>query len=257
MSKSLAMKYADMIAKEDAKYLLSSLLKAERLTKIARKCGLTRRTLYKLEERKDIRFKTKMKILRACIDASPNKTLGFLVGRSKDKTVSILMTYLSSLYTEAIQKTNAEEFKNALLSFLKARRRHFGLISDEIDSEVNTMLRFLEENALKFGIETSPEPLSTTKPEHLVRTIPFLINGLYLREENPRNLAKTYNVPLEWTQVISSTIRTILPPRMKTQKIEELKPELTAAGTFAPRTFKAEFTPKPFIPLAATLPSAA
>lgn len=257
MSESLAKKYADMIAKEDAKYLLSSLLRAERLTEIARKCGLTRRSLYKLEERKDIRFRTKMKILRACIEASPNKTLGFLVRRSKDKTVSILMTYLSSLYTEAIQKTSAEEFRNALLSFLEARTRHFGLISDEIDSEVNTMLRFLEESALKFGIELPPEPLNTTKPEHLLRTIPFLINSLYLREENPKNLAKMYNVPLEWTQVISSAIGSISLPRIKIEEIEKPK-LLTAAGTFAPSVFRAEFTSKsPQEPLAATLPSAA
>lgn len=252
MSESLAKKYADLIAKEDAKYLLSSSFRAERLTEIARKCGLTRRTIYKLKERKDIRFRTKMKILRACIEESPNKTLGFLVRRSKDKTVSILMTYLSSLYTEAVQKTSTEEFRNALLSFLEARTKHFGLISDEIDSEVNTMLRFLEESALKFGIELLPESLSTIKPEHLMRTLPFLIKSLCLQEENPKNLAKMYNVPLEWTQVISSAIGSISPPRIKIEEIEKPKP-LIAAGTFAQAEFTSKLLQKP---LAATLPYA-
>ena len=64
-------KYADFATKEDVNYLLFSLLDKERLSELARKSGLTRRTLYKLKERKDLRIKTKTKILKAAIETSP------------------------------------------------------------------------------------------------------------------------------------------------------------------------------------------
>ena len=254
ISETLSKKYSDTITKEDAKYIVFSLLGTEKLAEIARKCGLTRRTLYKLKERKYIQFRTKMKILKASIEASPNKTFGFLVRRSKDKAASILMIYLSHLYAEAIQKTSAEEFGNTLSSFLEARTKHFGLISDELEGEVNTMLRFLEESALKFGIELPPEPLHTTKQEHLLRTFPFLINSLY-RARTPKDLAKMYNVPLEWTQAISSAIGSISFPELKIKGVKEIG-TLEAAGTFPPRGFRAVPTPEQLAPFvaSATLP---
>ena len=258
ISETLSKKYADTITKEDVKYLVFSLLGTENLAEIARKCGLTRRTLYKLEERKYIQFRTKMRILKASIEISPNKTFGFLVRRSKDKAASILMVYLSHLYAEAIKKTSAEEFGNILSSFLEARTKHFGLISDELESEVNTMLRFLEESASKFGIDLPPEPLNTTKQEHLLRTFPFLMKSLYLGEKTPKNLTKMYNVPLEWTQAISSAIGSISFPEVRIKGVKEIG-TLGVAGTFPQRGFKAEPTPEPLTPslnvASATLPS--
>ncbi len=237
-SETLSRKYADTLTKEEADYLVFSLLGAEKLSEIARRCGLTRRTLYKLKERKYIQSRTQLKILKASIEVSPSETFGFLVNRSKDKAASILMIYLSHLYSEAIQKTNADEFEDILSSFLKARAKHFGLISDELEGEVNTMLRYLEESALKFGIELPPEPLYTTKPQHLQRTFPFLVKSLYLGEETPESLAKMYSIPLEWTQSISSAIGSIAFSKIKVEKIEE--PGLqSVAGAFAKRGFKA------------------
>lgn len=242
ISETLSKKYADTITKEEANYLVFSLLGTEKLAEIARRCGLTRRTLYKLKERKYIQSRTKMKILKASIEVSSNETFGFLVKRSKDKATSILMIYLSHLYSEAIQKTNAEEFENTLSSFMEARTKHFGLISDELESEVNTMLRYLEESALKFGIELPPEPLHSTKQEHLQRTFPFLVNSLYLGEETPKSLAKTYNIPLEWTQAISSAIGSISLSKIRVQEMEE-EGLMSVAAAFAHRDFEAKRIP--------------
>ena len=82
-------KYADFATKEDVNYLLFSLLDKERLSELARKSGLTRRTLYKLKERKDLRIKTKTKILKAAIETSPAEILDFLLVRHKDNTVGV------------------------------------------------------------------------------------------------------------------------------------------------------------------------
>jgi len=253
ISETLSKKYADMITKEDANYVVFSLLGTEKLAETARRCGLTRRTLYKLKERKYIQSRTKMKILKASIETSPDETFGFLVKRSKDKAASILMIYLSHLYSEAIQKTRPEEFGNTLSSFLEARTKHFGLISDELESEVNTMLRYLEESAQKFGIELPPEPLHTTKQEHLLRTFPFLVNSLYRGEETLKNLSKIYNIPLEWTQAISSTIGSIAFSRIRVQQMEE-PGRLPVAGAFTHRGFEVKRTPTSYqkLPVAAS-----
>ena len=252
-SETLSKKYADTITKEEADYLVFSLLGAEKLSEIARRCGLTRRTLYKLKERKYIQSRTKMKILKASIEVSSNETFGFLVNRSKDKAASILMIYLSHLYSEAIQRTNAEEFKSILSSFLQARTKHFGLISDELESEVNTMLRYLEESALKFGIELPPEPLHTTKQEHLQRTFPFVVKSLYLGDETPKSLAKMYSIPLEWTQTISSTIGSIALSKIRVQEMKE--PEfLPVAGAFTSGDFEVKRIPTSFQKVLAAAP---
>ena len=245
ISETLSKKYADTITKEDANYLVFSLLGSKKLTEIARRCGLTRRTLYKLKERKYIQFRTKMKVLKASIQASPNETFGFLVKKSKDKATSILMMYLSHLYSEAIRKTSPEEFGKALTSFLEARTKHFGLISDELESETNTMLRFLEESAFQFGIELPAESLHTTKQSQLLRTAPFLIDSLYREEDTPKGLAKLYNIPLEWTQVISSAIGSLSFSRMGAQEMEY--PEsLAVAGAFIYGGFETKRKPTSF-----------
>ena len=253
ISETLSKKYADTMTKEDANYLVFSLLGTEKLAEIARRCGLTRRTLYKLRERKYIQSRTKRRILKASMEVSPNETFGFLVKRSKDKAASILIIYLSHLYSEAMQKTNAEEFENTLSNFVEARTKHFGLISDELESEVNTMLRYLEESALKLGIQLPPEPLHTTKQEHLLRTFPFLVNSLYLGEEPPRNLAKMYNIPLEWTQAISSAIGSIAFSKIRVQEMEGPRLPLVA-GAFAHVGFEVKRTPTSYqkLPVAAS-----
>lgn len=233
MSHSIAKKYADLVIKEDLEHFLSLLLREHNLVEVARKCRLTRRTIYKLERTANPRFKTKIGILKASIEENPSETLDFLLKRSKDKTVSVLMSYLSHLYSKTINaKQNPRAFAVASRRFLEARKEHFGLISDEIDDEVNTMLRFLDDIALELRIQLPPESIETTKPEHLLETIPYIIRDVYFGEQTPPDLAKTYNVSPEWTKVISTTLGEIA--IVEKVKTHETKPGPLVTATNAP-----------------------
>jgi len=236
---NLSKKYAEMLSREDTNYILFSLLGTTKITEMAKRSGLTRRTLYTLKERQFIQSKTKRKILEAALEINRDATFDFLLNRSKGQAANILMVFLSQLYYETLQKNNVEDFRNSLLNFLKTRAKNFGLVTDELDDEINTMLLFLEQKADLFGVELPPEPIETVKPTHLVATMPFLLNDLYFGEDTPQNLARTYNVPMEYTQSIFIAVNKLslsTPSSMECEGIETLD----AAGAFIPSSFRAK-----------------
>ncbi len=108
--------------------------------------------------------------------------------------------------------------------------KHFGLILDELENEVNTMLGFLEETAHRFGVELPPEHLKTANQENLIQTVPFLVNSLYFGEETPNNLARMYNVPVEYTQAISTAIGTLSFPNTSIMELDNQETRYGAGG---------------------------
>ena len=137
------------------------------------------------------------------------------------------MDYLSYFYYMAIEAENAKDFEKALWYFLEGRRNNFGLISDEIPQEVNTMLRLLDETASNFKIEMPLETLKTTSKERLMRTLPSIFSDLYYKKNTAKGLAKFYDVPFEWTEAISQVTENIF---IKFEEPEEDK--LLTAATF-------------------------
>lgn len=184
--------------------ILSILPRNGGISGIAEKCNITRRTIYQFEKSSDVRQKTRVKILDACMQTNPEKTLKFLVERSKEKSTSILMIYLSHLYKKVIGIDMSEEFDLALRDYMETREKHFGLISDEISDEVETMTKTLYTKALEYGIEPPLESVKTTKASHIVETIPYVINFVRSGGFPLEEISKTYGVPLEFTQQINS-----------------------------------------------------
>jgi len=217
---NLARKYADLIGKEDLNYVISVLPGG--ISEISRKCKLTRRTVYRLQQEENIKQETKIKLLDACLQTSPSETLRYLVRRSKDKTASITLTFLSSIYESAVSARSSEEFKTCLDNFIEARREHFGLISDEIEDEVSSMLRFLDEKASELAVELPVETFETTRCSQLVEAIPILIRDIYTGRHVAEDLSKTYNVPVEFIRTLADSLIT---PLIATQT----KPDLTSA----------------------------
>jgi len=238
---SLAKKYADLVDKEDLNYLVSSLPGG--ISEISRRCKLTRRTLYRLQQEENIRQETKTKVLEACLETSPSETLRYLVRRSKDRSTSILLTCLSSIYENAVSARSAEEFKTCLDNFIEARSQHFGLISDEIEDEVSSMLRFLDEKASELTVELPVETLRTTKCSQLVETIPRLIQDIYAGR-TAEGLSKTYNVPVELTRVLSDSL--VAPPKLELKEIFLTSGTITRPAEEKPvppiRTFPSEIS---------------
>lgn len=235
---ALAKKYSDLLTKEDVRNILSLLPEDRGISGIAEKCNVTRRTIYQFEKSRDVRAKTRIKILDACLQTNPDQTLKFLVERSKEKSASILMTYLSHLYKEAISTDMIKGFDVALRDFLETRERHFGLISDEISDEVETMTGTLYEKVLEYGVELPLESVRTTSTSHIIEVIPYIINeirsGRFLEED----IARIYRVPLELTRRIGSSFESP-DEKLKFDKYGETK-TASLAATIVPSGFKAD-----------------
>ena len=230
ISERMAKRYAGVVTKQDVEYLLFSLLDTERLSAVSRISGLTRRTLYKLKDRADIRTKTKLKILRASFEASPSDVFSFLVERYKGNAAGVLMSYLSYLYNEALQSKQPAEFELAFSKFLDARSKNFGLISDEVENEVETMFRFLDESATRFGVPTPLESLRTTNREHLLKTLPLLVSSLQSGDNSPLSVARLFDVPIEWVQSVSTVTKDV-PNRLRPEEPWQV----TAATNILPK----------------------
>ena len=201
---SFSKKYPDILTKDDVKDILSVLPNERGISGIAEKCDLTRRTLYQLRKSNDIKQKTRLKILDACMETNPENTLKFLVERSKEKSVSVLMIYLSYIYKKAITRSVDEEFDKAFTDFIKTREKHFRLIEDDISDEIETMTMSLYTKALDYGIKPSLESIKTTKTSHIIDVIPYLIDDSRSGRFSAQEISEMYRVPLELTQRIDS-----------------------------------------------------
>jgi len=239
---TLAKKYADLADKEDLSYLVSFLPGG--ISEISRRCKLTRRTLYRLQQEENIRQETKTKVLEACLETNPSQTLRYLLRRSKDKSASILLTYLSSIYQSAVTAKIPQAFKTGLDSFIEARREHFGLISDEIEDEVSSMLRFLDEKASELTVDLPVDTLQTTRCSHLLEIIPRVIQDIRVGRI-AEDLSKTYNVPVELTRVLSDS----LVPLSRLEETVKIQDRFRTSGTITRPAEEITVSPMHTLPL--------
>lgn len=215
MVSSLAERYAHLLDVEDVIDLFDNLAGIYNgIEGASARCGIARSTPYGWEEAEYIKLETKKKVLDASLNERPTETLDFLMKKSKEKTADLLLMYLSIIYQRALDESiDFEAFENLLNTFLTARRNHFGLISDEIEDDVNEMLTVLEEEAKKRDITPSPDTLNMIKPRYLLEIMPNVVSDI-VQKKNLLAVSRKYNVPMEVPQALSMALEGVTIPRI-------------------------------------------
>jgi len=162
MSEYLAEKYAELLTKGDAMELFK--LIENRFGTIKDACeavGIERKTFYDWKKAvKEIKVKTKKKLLKFLLEEHPIDTLEFLTDRSAQRTIELLKLTLSTIYEHAIV-SDREEFKRLSLKFANILRKYDEPLTHHIDVEISDMVMgFLRKSEeLNISIEKPSVPL--------------------------------------------------------------------------------------------------
>ena len=205
----LAERYAHLLSKEDVLELFQDLVKAyqENLSEACRKCGIQRKTAYDWARARSLRLSTKKKVLEALIKTKPERTLDFLLARSKETTVDLLSLNLSYVYTKAMaESTDPRSFVDAVKKFEKIKSKHIGL-TWELEEEMGDMTYHLREKALTLQVPLATEFVDVIKPSQMLEMIPSVVSAISRRRfASPSQLATDLKVPENLVQVISQAI---------------------------------------------------
>jgi hypothetical protein len=195
---------------EDVIYLFERLEKTVgNKKKAARLCGLERKTTYGWKETREIRLKTKKKILAALIENLTEETLDFIVQRSVSASADVLRIYLSALYEKAMDENlTASEFLRLASKFDEIKQRYSGLVVEHLGIQVGNMLRNIPERARELGVSFKPSPTNIMKLTDLTILIPNLIKTISVVSPYTlgNEIAKTFNIPEEFVNSISTAL---------------------------------------------------
>jgi len=218
MYSDLSQKYAGLLDVEDVEELFKKLTESYgSLNLAARACGIARTSVYGWENANYVKSITKKKVLNACLKRDITETLNFITSRSKEKTADLLITYLSSMYQKAIEKSASKEvFQNLLSQFLKARDEHFGFIQDTLEDEVRTMLTTLSEKAIDFGVFIPLDSTDMIKPSYLLEIAPSIIKDVFVKRIDKIEVSRKYNISIEIPTIFERALEEILPKGITT-----------------------------------------
>jgi len=229
----LSQKYAHILDAEDIMELFEKIKDVcGSIQKAAEKCDVARTTPYGWEQANYVKTKTKIKVLKASLEASLIETLKVLTNKSKDRTGDVLLTYMTAIYHKAID-SNQPEFEQILDRFLAARQDNYGLISDTLQDEVTLMTQIIAEKAMELQITLPQDPIEHIDPVHMLEIIPDIILDLAMRRLDPVNITSKYGVPIE----IPITIQDALEPVISSST--RLTTQPVAAGWINIGTLKA------------------
>lgn len=205
----LAERYAHLLSKEDVLELFQDLEEAcGSLSEACRKCGIQRKTRYDWINARSLKLSTKQKVLKALMEIRPEKTLDFLLTRSKEITVELLSISLSTIYAKAMAEgISPGSFINAVKKFEGIKNKHAGLIR-ELEEELGDMTHFIRERALTLNVSLPAESIDTIKPSHMLEMIPVVVDAISRRGlRSFSELATDLNVPEKLVQVMSDAIK--------------------------------------------------
>ncbi len=207
MSSIIAEKYADLLTMEDVVELFKLLeKKVGNKVEAAKICGLERKTTYGWDTTKEIRLRTKKKVLTALIENLTEETLDFITERSVDTSADVLRTYLSALYERAMdEREDPLNFLRLASRFEETKQKYAGMIVDRLEVEVGNMSTLFPEKATELGTTFKVSPINVLKLSELSILVPSLIKTIsstypYIPDSE---IAKFFNLPSDFILTLS------------------------------------------------------
>lgn len=212
-------KYAGILTKEDISQLFGAL--AEELqgnrSEAARQCGLTGKATYDWEKVTYIKLETKQKVLAACLRTDFLGTVEYLLRRSNDRTVDILRTILSAVYTEAMETNSRDQFRILLDRFNLLRNKHRGLIKDQIEDEAADMVWYMGQKASELGIPQPEKSLEDVSLTEWLEAFPVIVEAYVEEPQQAYTLAKTLDLPEKSIEILWPSFEKLRPGRLTTR----------------------------------------
>lgn len=226
MSSMLAEKYAHMLTRTDIIHLFRRLEEiVGNRSQAARICGLERRTIYGWDTTREIRSRTRERILAVLLENLTEETLEFLTRRSVESSTDVLQTHLSSIYERAMsESTNNQEFTRLVTKFDQERQRYEGLLaSSNLQTEISTMLQHTLARAKEISLAFRPSPNDIVRLTEFSRLIPDIVKAVATLSPyvSDNEIARIFNLPAGFVNTLSAAlhdsfiaIRAIEPARM-------------------------------------------
>lgn len=219
MASYIAEKYAGILTKEDVNQLFDVL--TERLqgnrSEAARQCGLTGKATYDWETVAYIKFRTKKKVLEACLGTNFLATVEYLLKRSNERTVDILRTFLSTLYQGAIEADSKDQFSDLFDRFQALRKKYRGLIKDEIEDEVTDMVWLLSERASEFQMPPSEKSFEDVSLREWLDVFPAIVDAYVENPQQAQAMAEALDFPRESTKILWPNFEKLRPGKLTTE----------------------------------------
>lgn len=204
----LAEKYAHMLTRSDIIQLFRRLEDTVgNRSQAARICGLERKTIYGWETTREIRSRTRERILAVLLENLTEETLEFLTQRSVESSTDVLRTYLSSIYERAMSEgTSDQEFSRLATKFDQIRQQYEGLLAGHLQSEISTMLRYTLARAKEIGLTFKPSPNDIVRLTEFSGLMPDILKAVAtLSPYVPGNeIARIFNLPARFVETLSA-----------------------------------------------------
>jgi hypothetical protein len=175
----------------------------------ARKCGIERRTIYGWDTTKEIRLKTRERILSVLLEDLTEETLDFLTRRSVESSIDVLRTYLSSLYEKAMnEETSNHEFGRLASKFDQTRRQYEGLIDDNLQPEISTMMQYTFMHAKEIGVPFKPLPSEIVRLTEFSHLMPDLVKTISVSAPYlpTSEIAKLFSLPIAFVNAFATAL---------------------------------------------------
>jgi len=190
-------KYAGLLDEGDLLGLFDVVKsRAGSLSEAARRCGIERKTIYDMmSEGKEVKRRTKERILRAALTANLEKSIGLLLSKTVKESKEILVSHLSLIYQEAMRAKNPNDFQDVASRFEEVMNQNAGLVAGSLQEEVSSMVGELMTRSSKLAIRYAPPTLRVIGSETLAAAIPGLIGDLLtIPGIDPNDLARKWRI---------------------------------------------------------------
>lgn len=202
-------KYAVSMSKDDVIDLFLILEKAYggNISRVCQECGIQRKTRYDWPEAHNIKLSTKKRVLKLAIETDPERTLSFLLSRSKEATIELLSAYLSHLYAKAmVEDIDPRSFVKYVNTIQKIKNENAGLIW-ELEEELGDMMSHIRERSRALRVSLPEESVDTIRPSHMLEIIPSLVHEITrIGFGRSPELARNLGIPERLVQVMSEAI---------------------------------------------------
>ncbi len=178
-------------------------------TLTARKCGIERKTIYGWDTSKEIRLRTRERILSVLLEELTEETLDFLTKRSVESSADVLRTYLSSLYEKSMsEETSNQEFSRLSLKLDQISRHYEGLIDENLQPEIDTMVQHAVMHSKEIGVPFAPQPREIVRLTEFSRLMPDLVKTISASAPYfpTSEIANIFNLPVDFVDKFASAL---------------------------------------------------
>jgi hypothetical protein len=246
LSSLLAEKYANILTMKEFVELYKKLEETlGNRSLAARKCGIERRTIYGWDLTKEIRVKTRERILLALLEEMTEDTLDFLTKKNLESLRDVLHTYLSSIYEQAMsEEISNQEYERLAIKLDKIKKEYEGIIDDNLESEIGGMMQYTLTHAQELGLKIKQTPREILRISQFSRIMPDLIKtiSVFTPCYPIDGIASQFTLPVGFVSTLSAAlqdnyiaIRAIEPIERMLSSVSDNQ-QVSTVATLTPRT---------------------